>query len=231
MNNPNRAMRFGTQLLYGIAVVLVVVTIRDRLLARGGSSLRAASVAPQGAIDAGTFYTLATEGQRIGPPDAAVTVVVFSNYLCGHCAQFEATLSRLRERYPDHLTVVMKHFVPTRDRNQLSNQMGAECAADQGRFAEYNHLFFRMGQQLVVNDPWLQVADSIRIPDHDRFVGCVRSNKYALRVKRDTEEAKKLGVDGTPTSFINGRRAVGAVALDALDHFVASELGRGHRDR
>lgn len=226
MSTSRRAITFGTRLLYGVAIVLAIMAVRDRLLGRSVSTLLLPTPALQQSIGAESFSTLAVAGQRLGPSDAAVTVVVFSNYLCGHCAEFESTLARLRERYPDHVAVVMKHFVPSRDRNQVAIQAAAECAADQGRFAQYNHAFFRLGQQIVAREPWRQIGDSIDIPDRGRFAACVRSHKYDLRVARDTRQGTDLGIDGTPTSFINGQRAIGTLSFDALDHFVATELGR-----
>jgi protein-disulfide isomerase len=172
------------------------------------------------------FAEVAAKGRRLGPEDAPVVIVVYSAYACGHCAEFESTLVRLRRQYPDHLAVVMKHFVPTAVRTDIEAHEAAECAGEQGKFDEFNQVYFRIGQTRIAREPWREIGDSIGIANRTDFATCVRSGQFSKLIGSDTEEGVRLGVAGTPTSFVNGTRVVGTVSFEALERFVAEQLGR-----
>jgi protein-disulfide isomerase len=224
------ALRSATMVTYAVAAILAALAIRGRIVMRdrGPSVSGSVEAALPAGIDAETFYRMAAEGQRLGPDDAPVVIVVFSNYFCGHCAEFEVTLERIRRRYPDVVAIVVKSFVPSLNRSERLVHEAAECAAEQGKFAEYYHAFFRVGQGLVTHEAWRDVGDSARIPDRARFTVCTRSGRYAGRIERDTREARALGVNGTPISFVNGVRVIGTVSFEGLNQMIAANLGRVH---
>lgn len=171
----------------------------------------------------------ATEGLRVGPVDAPVVVMVFSDYSCGHCVEFSRALSKVRERYPGEVAVVMKHFDVGSDGASSAIHEAAECANEQHHFAAFNDAWFRLGPRIVTHEPWLDVAGRIGLASPG-FAFCVRSHHYANHILRDTDEGMYLGVRGTPTSFINDVKVVGAVSFDVLNRLIAQELGRAARD-
>lgn len=228
-----KVIRFGTAALYVTAAALAVGVIRDRYFGshsagQNGAGQAAGPVGEQ--LRPAVFARIATAGRRLGPEDAPVVIVVYSAYACGHCAEFEGTLVRLRRRYPDHLAVVMKHFVPTAVRTDIEAHEAAECAADQGKFDEFTQAYFRIGQTRVAREPWREIGDSIGIPNRTGFAACVHSGQFSKLIESDTEEGVLLGVAGTPTSFVNGTRVVGTVSFDALERFVAEQLGRSPKN-
>ncbi|MGH7583809.1 MAG: DsbA family protein [Gemmatimonadales bacterium] len=180
----------------------------------------------RGELDPERFYTTSLHGERVGPPEADVVLVVFSEYACGHCIAFEPTLEHLRARFPDHVAVVYRHFLPMMERGTLRIHLAAECAADQGRFAEYNHAVFAHASLMSTRNGWLRLGDSAGIPDMARFVGCTRAETDRARIDHDNQVATSIGVIGTPTTFINGLRVVGEVPFAMLDSMVAYQLDR-----
>ncbi len=216
-----------------VAVGLGAIAIRGKVATQGtsrpGSSAVRPSSAAVGSLDDEAFNRLASIGDRIGPADAPVTIVVYSDYSCGHCMEFEPALEELLTRFPQHVAIVMKPYLPVVSPIPLVNYLAAECAAEQGRFAPFNRGLFRAAQGGLGFDSWRRVADSIRMPHFDRFLFCVRSRHYLGRVRSETEEGMRLGVTGTPVSFVNGIRVVGAVPFVVLDSIVASFLNREHR--
>lgn len=219
----------GTKGLYGVALVLVVLAVRDRVTAytrRPVASGLAPIHLPRGSVDPALFYQMSSESPRLGPDDAPVVIVEFVNYLCGHCVEFSATIAAIRKRYPDEVAVVVKNLLYDPDRNERLLHEGAECAAEQGRFREYYTAMFDGGARRLTHEPWRDAADSIRMPDMHRFVICARSEKYRTALLRDADEAATLAVTGTPISFLNGIRIVGAMPFDQLNELVASQLGR-----
>ncbi len=182
--------------------------------------------AQYGRVGAERFRRAAETGDRIGPENAPITVVVFSNYLCEYCRRFEPTLTQLHHRYPDEVAIVWKHYAPLLTRRASTVDLAADCAADQGDFAPFNHALFTDTLVARVPDRWLRIGQRIGI-DTATMAGCIRSRRHAADVMHDTEEGQALGVTGTPTSFINGVRIVGQVPFDILDSVVSSQLRSG----
>ena len=124
------------------------------------------------------FYRFAKTGRWLGPRDASVMVLVFSNYLCGHCVQFDETLVTLRYRYPEHVAVVFKHFVVPGASADLKIPLGLECAAQQGRFWEYLSAAFKAGRLKTYSDGWRTLAISTGVPDLPDFEQCVQGGRH-----------------------------------------------------
>ncbi len=177
-------------------------------------------------IDPARFYRLSQGGDRIGPEDADVTIVVFSDYACEHCAAFAPTLEHLRARFPDHVAVIYRHFIPMLARSNLRVHLAAECAYDQGRFSEYTHAAFAHPDVMARRNGWRSLATIADVPDMATFVACTRSEHDIGRIRDDNKTAVSLGVTGTPTSFVNGYRVVGEAPFPLLDSLVAYQLDR-----
>jgi protein-disulfide isomerase len=137
------------------------------------------------------------------------------------CHELNSTLEKLMLRYPQHLAVVVKHFVPPTALAGFKVPMAAECAADQGVFAEYHRAAFANGSLLHYSVGWETIAKEAGVADLATFRTCVVGGQKVRRVIQDYEEALDLGIRVTPTLFVNGTRVVGALSLDQLDSLVA----------
>jgi predicted DsbA family dithiol-disulfide isomerase len=219
-----------TTALCTAAAALLIVAVGARFgFSRGPTLLIHNDDSPRstrGSLDPEAFDRLARTGQRLGDTDAPVTIVVFSDYACGHCVTFDSVLAAISGRYPQHVAIVVKHFVIEPTRDILDSHVAAECAADQGRFAAYHHSYFANRQHQLSADRWRFIGSVAGIPDTASFRRCVRSQRYSSRVTQQTQEGIALGVVATPTSFINGARIVGAVSLGTVDSIIASDLNR-----
>jgi protein-disulfide isomerase len=188
-----------------------------------------AAVAPESA--AGVVRWLASTGNWLGSKPAPVELMVFSSYSCGHCADFQETLERLLDRYPQHLSVAVKDFSNPSTLSHNKVALGAECAADQGRFESYHNAAFRNWRLVSYTNGWRMLADTAGIPALSRFEACVASQETKARVLEDYQDGKRLGVSSTPTFFINGQGpVVGAVPFEQMDSLVAGQFrGRSNK--
>ena len=157
----------------------------------------------------------------LGPADAKVTIVEFSDYLCPYCQSAEAVVSKVLERYKGKVKFIHRDLLLGRPRS-LPVAKGALCAGDQGRFWEYRH------DLLTATGDWSDqdlAARAARMGLRaDAFKSCLASDKHERTVLESTEAGQKLGVSGTPTFFVNGRRMVGVRSEQQFDEIIQAEL-------
>jgi protein-disulfide isomerase len=166
--------------------------------------------------------TVPSDGPALGPSNAAITVVEFSDYHCPYCAQARSVLKRLLLEYGANVRLVFRDY-PLNQAGPKAAQ-AAHCAGEQGRYWE-------MHDRLFENQQHLQLSE---LAGHARAIGldgqvfdeCLASDRYVARLAIDKREAQLYGVSATPTLFVNGRLLVGAPDYDALKAIVDDELMR-----
>jgi len=160
-----------------------------------------------------------------GPAGAWVTIVEFTDFQCPFCARAQETLRLLREKYGKSVRFVRKHNPLPFHPHARSAALAAECANEQGRFWPYSRILFERQSQL---GPEAYAAWAREVPgmDVDRFEACTARSEPSPRIARDQALAAKVGANGTPTFFINGRRLVGAQPLEPFAALVDEELAK-----
>jgi len=167
-------------------------------------------------------------GHARGDTDAPVRIVEYSDFECGHCAKFHRSLAAVLRRSGRDIQVVFHHFpldsacnpkmtVPLH-REACSAAVGAECAAEQGEFWAYHDMLFE-NQQHLGRQSLVAYASKLGL-DIARFTACLDDAEVLARVQADIKKATALGVDSTPTIFINGRMLKGSLEPDALNDAV-----------
>jgi len=138
-----------------------------------------------------------------GNPTAAVIVVQFTDFQCPSCAQHHPILERLLSEYGDRVRFVVRDFPLSQHPNAMKAAEAAEAAREQGKYWEYTDLLYRNQSALQI-DKLKQYASSLGL-DRAKFDAALDSGKYSDKVQRDVAEGDRLGVDATPTFFVNGR--------------------------
>jgi len=169
---------------------------------------------PAGGDAAETGPKVDIEGRPfLGPENAPVTFIEFTDYQCTFCKRYYDTRYPLiLEEYGDRLKYVVLHYPLSQIHPQAEEAaQAAECASDQGKFFEYHNTLFK-------NNMALGRANLMRYGmmlglDMPRFEGCLDSGEKAKVVYDNIMTAVKAGVTGTPTFFVNGRILIGAQPL------------------
>ncbi len=150
----------------------------------------------------------------IGPEDAKVTLVEFSDYKCGFCGRLFNTLKELKPEYKNRVRFVAKQFPLGRwPESELAAQ-ASYAAHAQGKYTEFGALVYQ--NQRTFNEEMLyEFAEQIGL-DMDRFRDEMENEKWKEQVQRDRADGQKAGVRGTPSLFLNGERIGGALPTEQL---------------
>ena len=166
----------------------------------------------------------ADDDPALGPPDAPVTLIEFSDYACPYCRKFQQeTFPSLWQAYPDQIRFVYRDY-PILSPESSAAAQAAQCAADQGQFWPFHDSLFR-AQLGLGRQAYLSYAE-ILLLDLPRFTECLDSQRYAAEVQADARDAVRWGVTGTPTFFLNGIRVVGAQPLAQFTMLIDGEIGK-----
>jgi len=150
----------------------------------------------------------------MGPSDAKVTVVEFSDFKCGFCGRLAEALAEVKPDYVDRVQFVSKQFPLGRWPESQKAAEGALAAHAQGKYAEFAKEVY--ANQRTFNDAMIfEIAGRIGL-DMDRFRSELDSNHWADQVRKDTAEGRAAGVSGTPSLFLNGERIGGALSAEQL---------------
>lgn len=157
-----------------------------------------------------------------GEPNALVTLVVFSEFQCPFCKKMEPILKQLMADYPGKVRVVFKHNPLVFHKDALPASMAALCAKDQGKFWEMHDLLWE-NQQSLDAASLEKYATGLAL-DLEAFKTCMSTEKHKAQIKADEELALKVSARGTPNTFVNGRKLVGARPIEEFKEIVEEEL-------
>jgi len=162
------------------------------------------------------------DAPRLGSESAPVQIIEFADYECPYCQQVNADLTKLREQFRDSVSVTYKDFPLPMHPLAARAAEAARCAGAQGKFWEFHDSLFET-KRLQVSDLKEQ-ARKLKL-DTARFDQCLDSGEQAAAVKKDSKEGQRLGLQGTPSFFINGHFMSGAIGYMKLRDTVMQELG------
>jgi protein-disulfide isomerase len=159
---------------------------------------------------------------RLGPENAPVQIIEFADYECPYCQKVNEDLARLRDQFGSQVSVVYKDFPLPMHPLAAKASEAAHCAGAQGKFWEYHDSLFQT-KRLQTSD-LKQQATALKL-DLAKFDQCLESGEQVASVKKDANEGKRLGLQGTPSFFINGHFMSGAIGYMKLRDTVLQELG------
>ncbi len=197
--------------------------IRDRREAFVGELRKRAGV--RVLLDAPRTKAEAAGNPAKGPAGAPITIVEFSDFQCPYCSRVEPTLARLEKEYPGKIRLVFRDYPLTQIHPQaLKAAEAAGCADEQGKFWPMHDQLFSHQDKLQAED-LKQLAAAAGL-DPARFAECLDSGRRLPEIQKDQKEGDRLGVQSTPTFFVNGRLLVGAQPYGAFVDVIEEELAK-----
>lgn len=172
-------------------------------------------------VPAGTGYP------TLGNPAAPVTVVEFVDYQCPFCQQAAPSVRRVVAALGDRVRLVLRDFPITElHPGATQSALAAHCVLEQGQdlYWRYHDLLYSNveGHTPEQLRDWARLAGT----DPDAFDACVANERYLSQVNADLQTGLRVGVQGTPTFFVNGIRIQGALDEKTLTRVLNAVLER-----
>ena len=220
-------------ILAGALVIAVAVIyggdIKERLQTRNAPD---AQNPVQGTNTVPAVDVLVGDSDHIrGNVNAPITIVEYSDLECPFCKRFHETLKQVLAEYGNKVRWVYRHFPLDQIHSKADKEAEAtECAGELGG----NDAFWAYIDKVFELTPSNNGLDLALLPaiaqdlglDRGKFESCLTSGKYAELVEAQFQEGTRLGVDGTPGSFVNGERIRGAIPFEALKKMIDDQLSQ-----
>ncbi|WP_455243587.1 thioredoxin domain-containing protein [Petrachloros mirabilis] len=144
----------------------------------------------------------------VGPADAPITIVEFSDFQCPYCQKSVGVLKVLQRLYGEKIRIVYRDYPGPNHSDAAPAAEAAQCANESGKFWEYHDLLFER-QSAGRGWDFSGLAKEVGLPE-EAFTKCLSSGRHRKEILNDMQDAMRLGISSTPTFFINGRPMVGA---------------------
>jgi protein-disulfide isomerase len=164
-----------------------------------------------------------TDGGREakGGASAPVTIIGFSDYECPYCKQAEPTVAEVIKIYGDKVRYVHRDFPLPFHKFARKAAETARCAGEQGKFWETHDAMFTA----ELSDESIDAAVTTLGLDKAKIDACMTAGTAKKMVDEDMEAGEQVGVSGTPTFYVNGRKLMGPT-VDGFKQLIDSELAK-----
>jgi protein-disulfide isomerase len=162
----------------------------------------------------------------LGPKEAKVTIVAFSDFECSFCATVEPALKQVSEAYGNDVRIAWRNAPAPFHPEAVVAAEAAMAANAQGKF-------WPMHDKLFANQSALDRASLDRYAkevglEMTKYMADMASHAYASKIDADTKLAVTAGLNGTPTFFINGQYVFGAQPFEELKKVIDIELAKAN---
>jgi len=219
-------MKKGTVVIL-IAVVAAGFYVLGGLAKKGGSGSdktadSAKADAKGGPADGIERYNVPLEGTPRGAATAKINIVAFSDFQCPFCSRVVPTMEKIMKDYNGQVRLWFRH-------NPLPFHQDAPLAAEASLAADAQGKFWEMHDKLFANQANIKRPDLEKYAqelglDMTKFKAFLDASSGKARIDADMALAQKIGVQGTPNFFINGRPVRGALPYEEFKKVIDEEL-------
>ena len=191
----------------------------------------AAAQAPKPSpADIDRALTVTKDDRILGKPDAPITIVEYGSLSCPHCAHFATeVLPKLKQKWIDtgKVKLIFRDF--PLDQEALRAEMVARCAPPDRYYPLIDSLFENQDKWVVEKDWRAALERLVQFAGigKKKFDSCFNDKKLEDAVAGSRlMAAQSLGVDATPTFFVNGKKFEGAPTVEAFDQLLSGLAGK-----
>lgn len=213
------------KIMFGIAAATIAIVIGAAfLIGKPQNSTTATNT--QEKVD--TKILVKDNSFKISTSSAKATIVEFADFQCPACGSAHPITKRILSAYEGRVNYVFRHFPLTQiHKNALISAQAAESAGEQGKFWEMADLLFTNQEEWSESgkplDIFVKYAKKLEL-DTEKFKKTVEENKFRGKIQDDQSDGNKLGVNSTPTFFIDGQKLAGVPDEDKFKKILDSAI-------
>jgi len=198
-----------------VAAIAGAVYFGTRAPASGPPPVAAASAPSKAGLE-----TVQPGDHVLGDPNAPITVIEYASLTCSHCAHFHTqVLPEIKKKWIDTGKVKLVYRDFPLDQIAAKAAQIAECAGNDKYFGVLDIIFRGQPQWATAADPLAELAKPLRIAGmgENEIKACLANDAMSNAVIKDYQGGEAMGVNSTPTLFINGQLYRGARSVEELD--------------
>ncbi len=227
------ALILGASILGGAYLLAMSIDRGSAQLVEINESLKVAAAAPKIADrpsapkrpDPQKVYEIEVGNAPVrGSESAKVTIVEWADFQCPFCVRVNPALEQITKEYGDEVRFAFKHLPLAMHSKARAAHQAAEAAHRQGKFWEMHDQIFASPKDLSP-ETYLRYAGEIGM-DIEKYNSDFSSSSVRKAIDDDLALARKLGVSGTPSFFINGRFLSGAQPYGSFARVIDEELAK-----
>ncbi|HAO81330.1 MAG TPA: hypothetical protein DDW92_02940 [Candidatus Veblenbacteria bacterium] len=166
-----------------------------------------------------------------GSSEAPLTIVTYTDLECPYCKSFHPSMQRIMNEYSGQVRWIYRHFPLSFHVNAQKEAEAAECVGKLGGSEAYWNFIDKIFERTTSNGTGFALTDLYPLAKEvgvaeGRFRTCLDQGEMTSKVQADLQEGTSYGVQGTPTSFINGTPVEGAVPYEQLKAVVDQVLAQ-----
>ncbi len=207
-----------TKVIIGIAVATLLILIDGIFFSSNGQQPNANPSL------ADTAILTRNANHKITARNAKVVIVEFADFQCPACRQAHPVLKQILDEYKGKVTFIYRHFPLPQHQNAV---LAAEAAGEQGKFWEMHNILYERQNEWSesnnVSEIFTTYAKELKI-DTSSFTTALKNNKYDDTILKDKSGGIALGVNSTPTLFLNSKKITVGVDYQSLKITIEVEL-------
>lgn len=208
-------MKQEAKLLLGFGIITIGILVGAVFLLGGSSSPAPTSTKADPKI------LVKSSSNKFGNVGSKVTLVEFGDFQCPACALSYPIVKEIKTAYKDRIQFVFRNFPLPSHANALVAAQAAEAAGAQGKYWEMHDMLYENQSEWALDASPLEIfvgyAKELEL-DTDKFKEEVQSSKYASKIQEDLLDGRSLGVNSTPTFYLNNEKIVGVVSYEDLKY-------------
>lgn len=211
------------KIIFGIIGVTIAILIGGVVL----MSRPQAPAAPEVVNEDSQEFLIRENSHQTAKDTGKIAVVEFADLQCPACASSYPIVNELKKQYGERVNFVYRHFPLPAHKHALPAALAAESAASQGKFWEMEEkLFSNQKEWGESTDPlpyFEKYAKKLGL-DSEKLKNDIKNKANEDKIKQDYNDAVSLGVNSTPTFYVNGKKQLGVLALDDFKTIIDKEL-------
>lgn len=192
-------------------------------------------VSKKGVFESGAsepvLLVLANDDWIKGSENAKTVLVEYSDFQCPACAYFMPVLEKLAADFPNDLKIVYRHFPLPQYQNAKIAAYAAEAAGKQGKFFEMaDKIFDRQKEWAEISNEkaeniFKQLAEELKL-NIEQFEKDAASEEIKRSVEKDSRDGYVLGINSTPTFFLNGKKIQNPRSYEEFKKVIENEINK-----